>query len=204
MRTTFRSASGRLPAAASALAVLLAASCEARPVRESPPATAVPPVVSSPAALAQAGPPVGAFRFTVALELSGTPEQVWDACTGDVSPWWDHHFSEHPAALVIEARPGGRFVELFDGEGNGVVHADVTFAQRGRMLRVVGPLGLAGNATLMVHTLEFAPTDSGTRLTLTCEASGHVEPGWAKVVEGVWRHFLIERFQPWYEAGARR
>jgi uncharacterized protein YndB with AHSA1/START domain len=190
----------RATAIACTLALLLPAACGSTPARPPPPAPGVPP----PEALAKAGAPVGAFRFTVVLDLSGTPEQVWDAFTGDVSAWWDHHFSEQPAALVIEPRVGGRFVELFDGEGNGVVHADVTAAHRGHLLRMVGPLGLAGNATLMVHTLEFAPTDTGTRLTLTCDASGHVEPGWSATVQGVWRHFLIEQFGPWYEAGARR
>ncbi|MHC5212576.1 MAG: SRPBCC family protein [Planctomycetota bacterium] len=179
-----------------ALVLAIATACVARPERRPVPA----PQAAPSAARADTGPPVGAFRFTVALDVSGPPEQVWDAFTGDVSAWWDHHFSDEPAALVIEPRVGGRFVELFDAEGNGVVHADVTFAQRGRMLRMVGPLGLAGNATLMVHTLEFAATEAGTRITLTCEASGHVEPGWGEVLEGVWRHFLIEQFGPWYEA----
>jgi hypothetical protein len=31
-----------------------------------------------------------------------------------------------------------------------------------------------------------------------------VEPGWAAVVEKVWRHFLIERFKPYIELGVHR
>ena len=41
-----------------------------------------------------------------------------------------------------------------------------------------------------------------TRLKLTVRAAGHVEPGWADAVDGAWRHFLFERFKPYYESGA--
>lgn len=138
-----------------------------------------------------------------ALTLTGTPEDVFDAITGDVSGWWDHSFSEHPYKFTIEPRPGGGFWEIFDEEGNGVRHAVVTAADRGKLLRFVGPLGLAGNAIEMVHTYEFKAVEGGkTELTLTVRASGQVEEGWPAVVDGVWHHFLVECFQPYFESGA--
>ena len=31
------------------------------------------------------------------------PEEIYDAFTGDVKPWWDHTFSESPARLYNES-----------------------------------------------------------------------------------------------------
>ena len=36
------------------------------------------------------------------LAVAGTPIQVYDMITGDLKPWWDHTFSDHPKALYVE------------------------------------------------------------------------------------------------------
>ena len=138
------------------------------------------------------------------MVLPGTPESVFDAFTGDVSPWWDHTFSGNPKRLYIEPRPGGGFYEIFDDAGNGARHAEVIMAHRGKLLRFQGPLGLSGSAIQMVHTLEFgaAGADS-TRLKLRVHATGEVEESWPRVVAQVWHHFLIERFKRYVEGGRR-
>jgi len=161
---------------------------------------------AAPASAAHRTLPGGAFEVTQTLLLPGTPEEVYDAITGDISGWWDHHFSEKPARFFIEARPGGGFWEYFDAEGkNGVRHAVVTYADRGKFLRFEGPLGLGGNALLMVHTYAFAQAGEGkTRLDVTVRASGQVEKGWAEAVDRAWHHFLVEQFQPWFEAGKHK
>jgi hypothetical protein len=145
---------------------------------------------------------VGGFVVEHELVLPGTPEAIYDALTGDVSGWWDHSFSGAPKRLYIEAKPGGGFYEIFDKSGDGAKHAEVITAQRGKLLRFVGPLGLSGKALQMVHTytLEPAPGDS-TRLKLSVHASGEIEDGWAGLVDRVWYHFLFERFKPWVESG---
>jgi hypothetical protein len=150
--------------------------------------------------------PAGAFEVTHTLLLPGAPEEIYDAITGDISGWWDHSFSEKPARFFIEAKPGGGFWEYFDAQGeNGVRHAVVTAAERGKLLRFEGPLGLAGNAILMVHTYAFEKAEEGkTRLTVTVRASGQVQEGWDDAVDRAWHHFLFERFQPWVEAGKHR
>ena len=86
----------------------------------------------------------GAFAFEIITVLPGPPETVYDAITGDLSGWWDHTFSEKPARFYLEAKPGGGFWELFDDEGNGVLHATVIYAHRPHLLRFDGPLGLSG------------------------------------------------------------
>jgi hypothetical protein len=96
----------------------------------------------------------------------------------------------------------GTAEEIFDEDGNGVLHATVTAADRGKLLRFVGPLGLAGNAIDMVHTYEFAAIDDGrTSLTVTVRAHGELQEAWAEAVDGVWNHFLVERLKPCVESG---
>ena len=144
----------------------------------------------------------GAFQVQQELILPASPEAVYDAATGDISGWWDHHISEHPKKLYIEAKPGGGFWEIFNDSGDGVLHATVIYAERGKMLRFVGPLGLAGRAVDMVTTYEFSPDPAGTKMRLTCNVSGQVEDGLDKVLDSVWHHFLFERLKPYIESGA--
>lgn len=146
--------------------------------------------------------PYATFGFDLALRLPGTPEALFDAVTGDISDWWDHSFSETPYRFYIEPRPGGGFYELFDAEGNGVLHATVIVADRGKMLRFDGPLGLSGQAIHLVTTYTFAPAGSdSTDLGLQVRGAGEVRAGIPEVVEDVWRHFLFERLKPHVETG---
>jgi len=144
----------------------------------------------------------GGFTVSYALTLPGSPEAIYDAITGDISPWWDHTISGDPAKLYIEAKPGGGFWEVMKGQHNGVRHAVVILADRGKMLRFEGPLGLSGNAIHMVHTYTFetAGPDS-TRLGLSVHAAGEVQDGWPEAVNRAWYHFLFERFKPYVESG---
>jgi len=161
-------------------------------------------------AMATAGPAeaehrelkIGAFAIEHELVLPGAPETIYDAITGDIGAWWDHSFTTSPKRFYIEAKPGGGFWEIFDDSGDGVLHATVIFADRGKALRFDGPLGLSGQAIQMVHTYQFSHvgTDS-TRLNVSVHACGEVEDGLAETVDKVWFHFLVERFKPYVESG---
>ncbi len=145
---------------------------------------------------------VGGFSVHHQLTLPGTPEVIYDAITGDISGWWDHSFSEKPLKFYIEPKPGGGFYEIFDETGDGVKHATVIVAHRGKLLRFDGPLGLSGNAIHMVHTYEFEPVGSdSTLLKLTVNAAGQMEDNWSDIVDNVWHHFLFEQFKPYIESG---
>ena len=54
------------------------------------------------------------FSFEKIVNLPGTPEDIFDAATGDISGWWDHSFSGNPKKFYLEAKPGGGFYEIFD------------------------------------------------------------------------------------------
>jgi hypothetical protein len=147
--------------------------------------------------------PLRGFGFTRELLLSGSPREVFDALTGDLTPWWDHTFAKPPVALYIEPKAGGCFCEIMDTAGAAVRHAVVTSAVPGRLLRFEGALGLAGAALTMVHTYELAARGDSTVLTLKVRGFGEVQESWPALVQQVWEHFLVERFQPYYE-GRRR
>ena len=138
------------------------------------------------------------MRINHELTVPGTPEKIYDAITGDISGWWDHSFSENPLKFYIEAKPGGGFFEIFDESGDGVKHATVTFAQKGKLLRFEGPLGLTGRALHLVHTYEFTAQGSdSTRLKLTINGIGELDQDLVDLVDSVWHHFLFERFKPY-------
>jgi len=46
------------------------------------------------------------FSFDKEITLPGTPVEIFDAVTGDISGWWDHHMSENPKEFFIEPVPG--------------------------------------------------------------------------------------------------
>jgi len=142
----------------------------------------------------------GAFQISHSLTLPGTPEALFDQITGDISGWWDHSMSENPLKFYIEPTPGGGFYEIFDESGNGVKHAEVIYAQRGKLLRFVGPLGLSGYAIQLVTTYQFEPVnEDSVKLSVTVNACGQIEDGWAETVDGVWYHFIFERLKPYIE-----
>ena len=158
------------------------------------------PLHAEPRVLQLAG-----FAFEVETTVTGTPEEAFGAFTAETLQWWDHHFATHPKQLYFEPRPGGGFMEIFDEAGNGARHATVIYAERPKMLRFVGPLGLAGKALDMVHTLRFTPAEGGgTKLHLEVHGFGEAEPGLPAMVEQVWRHFLVERFQPYMAARVKK
>ena len=169
-------------------------------------ALALPGAASSNADAAVEPVETGGFAFSFERTVPGTPRETYDALTGDISGWWDHTVSSTPSRLYIEAKPGGGFYEVFDESGDGVRHAVVTAAERGALLRFEGPLGLAGNALVMVATYELSEVGSegtSTNLKVSVHAAGEMREDWAWAVEGVWHHFIDERFVPYMEAGGR-
>ncbi len=143
---------------------------------------------------------VRAFSVSHEVVVPGTPEQVFDLLTGDVSPWWDHTMSEKPKRLYIEPKAGGGFFEVFDDEGNCVRHAVVLYSHRGKRLVMSGPFGFSGYPLDLVATYELSVAEPGkVKVKVICRAAGYMEDGWDKAIDGVWKHFLVERFKPYAE-----
>jgi hypothetical protein len=145
------------------------------------------------------------FSFEKTVTLPGTPDDIWNFVTGDISGWWDHSFSEHPYSLYIEPYPGGGFYEIFDEDGNGALHATVIYADQGKMLRFEGPLGLSGKAIQIVTTYEFkSVSQDSTEFKVSVHAAGEVEEGIPAIVEKVWDHFIYERLEPFVNSNYKK
>lgn len=144
------------------------------------------------------------FTIEHELDVPVSPDEAFDSMTGDISGWWDHTFSGKPKALYIEPIPGGCFCEIFNNAGEGAEHARVTAVERGKLLRMVGPLGLAGLPFQMSMTITFSAAGEGTKIKMTGSAWGMMEDGWDKAVDGVWHHFLIEQYKPFVESTTRK
>ncbi len=138
------------------------------------------------------------FSFQKEVTLPGTPIDIWNIVTGDISSWWDHSFSDNPVKFYIDPKPGGGFWEIFDEEGNGVLHATVIYADKGKLLRFEGPLGLSGMAIQVVTTYQFESSgNDSTKFIVSLNAAGQVEEGVPAIVEKVWEHFIYERLTPY-------
>lgn len=145
------------------------------------------------------------FSFEMNFSYPGDPVFVYDHLTGDISSWWDHSFSEKPYKLYIDARPGGGFYEIFNESGDGAKHATVIYAERGKMLRMEGPLGLSGNALTLVCTYTLKAADkNNTLLTLNVNGAGAFTDETPDIVRQVWEHFLWEQFKPYIEEHYRQ
>ncbi|MFZ5515305.1 MAG: hypothetical protein ACOY90_01620 [Candidatus Zhuqueibacterota bacterium] len=92
--------------------------------------------------------------------------------------------------------------EIFDESGDGVLHATVIYAQRGKLLRFEGPLGLSGRAVTLVCSYSFAAVGAdSTKLILDVHIAGEIDAATAQIVKSVWHHFIIEQFKPYIELG---
>lgn len=165
---------------------VIALGCAAAP-REAPSeptATTSTPAPTTPPAL---GPVLG----DLAVEVEQDPARAYRLFTAEIGQWWDHHFVDKPYLLRLDARPGGAFIEYFDGEGNGAEHARVIYAKDGEALRMVGPLGLSGKGVELVQSLTFTPRDGGgTKVALHLEVIGDLDADTRAIVLQVWEHFL--------------
>ena len=82
------------------------------------------------------------------------------------------------------------------------LHATVIYADRGKMLRFDGPLGLSGKAIQIVTTYEFEPVgNDSTLFKVSVHAAGEVDEGIPEIVESVWDHFIFEQLEPYIVSG---
>ena len=129
----------------------------------------------------------GGFTTSHSVEISATRHVVYESLVGDVGKWWnsDHTVSGSAANMYLSPRSQGCFCEVL-GEGAGVVHMTVTFANPGVMLRMtggLGPLGLMGVAGNM--TFEIEETEGVSSVTLEYAVGGYMPGGLDKIAPAV-------------------
>jgi len=129
----------------------------------------------------------GGFTTSYSVEISATRHVVYESLVSDVGKWWnsDHTVSGSAANMYISPRSPGCFCEVL-GDGAGVVHMTVTFANPGVMLRMtggLGPLGLMGVAGNM--TFEIEETEGVSSVTLQYAVGGYMSDGLDRIAPAV-------------------
>jgi len=129
----------------------------------------------------------GGFTVRHSVTVEKSRWEAYQHVVDDIGKWWhdDHTMSGSAARLSIDARPMGCFCETL-GDGAGLVHLVVTFANPGVMLRLtggLGPLGLMGaNGNL---TFEFDEVDGSTTVTLQYAVGGYRDGGMDEIAPAV-------------------
>lgn len=116
-----------------------------------------------------------AVEFEAQVAVAADVSAVWRALTDEIGNWWSHSFTDHPYAIVLEPRIGGRFYEQFDESGAGALYATVTYLEPHRILRISGPMGMPG-ARQYVKTYRLEAADGGTVVRTTASILGDLDP----------------------------
>lgn len=106
---------------------------------------------------------------------------AWNGLVKHVDAWWpkEHSWFGKDGRFSITARAGGCFCEIAGARQ--VQHMTVSFADPGKLLRMLGGLGpLQGMGLSGTLDWSFAPADAGTRLTLRYIAGGYSQSDLAK------------------------
>ena len=148
----------------------------------------------------------GGFVSEHVLVIAAPRERVFHSLTDEVGRWWDaqHSYSGDAANFSIDTKPGGCFCErIKDGA---VVHMTVVFAQRDKLLRMVGGLGpLQQMAVSGSMTFALSDADNGaTRLHYTYAVGGYAPDGLDKLAIPVDQVQLgqLQRLQRYVETGS--
>jgi len=142
---------------------------------------------------------VNSFQIDQEIKIKASADKVFAHLTGDVSPWWDHSFSEKPKAIVLEPKVGGRFFEDF-GNGNGVIYCTVMHIVKNKKLVLQGAMGMAG-AVFGNISFDLDEQDGATVLKLSHHAFGEVTEDHKKNYAGGWQALLGARLKGLIETG---
>jgi hypothetical protein len=133
------------------------------------------------------------------------PGTVYAALVERIGSWWDseHTFSGDARNLSLEAKPGGCLCERLPG-GGGVRHLTVVYAQPGRTLRLLGPMGpLQAQGVAGSMTWALGEAQGSTKVVLSYSVGGYVPGGiqtMAGPVDAMLRALLL-RLKSYVETG---
>jgi len=142
------------------------------------------------------------------IRITGSPEKVWKALTDDIGAWWPEEFyaggKPDERSFQLEAEPGGRMYESWDG-GGGVLWGTVVALDPGRQLQVLGttfpnwggPSIWFGTWTLKADKAETVLTFAESTIGLVSEsAAAEKTQGWSFLFGGALKSFVEGRPAP--------
>jgi uncharacterized protein YndB with AHSA1/START domain len=136
------------------------------------------------------------------IRIAGSVASVWKALTDDIGAWWPDEFyaGGEPArrSYKLEARPGGRMYEEWEG-GGGVLWATVVAVEPSSRLQVMGTtFPNWGGPSIWFGTWELKADGAGTILSFSESAIGRISisgaeekgTGWQFLFGGVLKAFV--------------
>ncbi len=142
---------------------------------------------------------MNSFQINQEITINATPDKVFAHLTNDVTAWWDHGFSEHPKAIILEPKFGGRFYEDF-GDGDGVIYCFVQHVVKNKRLVMQGAMGMPG-AVFGNISFELSAEETGTVLKLAHHAFGDITDDHKKNYSAGWQKLLGTRLKSVVETG---
>jgi DNA-binding transcriptional ArsR family regulator len=139
------------------------------------------------------------------LLLEAAPSTVFEALTVDIDRWWDPRASSE-SQIRLEPYVNGRFFEAFNGSGQGILYATITYIKQDEELRLRGTpeiLRQIEQTSIADNYLRFVlqPQDNCTLLclshTVTCSGDEMTRID----VDSHWRVLLEQRLKPFVEKG---
>ncbi len=143
-----------------------------------------------------------ALSYDLAVEISATKTQVWQALTTDVNAWWlpDFHMLGPKSTMSFDVRGGGTLVETRP-DGASLLWYTVHMVQPEETLHLTGHIApdFGGPATTMLR-LKLEERDGVTTLLVHDAIYGHIDESAASCLEIGWAQLFGEGLKRFVEA----
>ena len=141
-------------------------------------------------------------RVATSTVIDAGPEAIWSALTEEIGNWWPSDFYaggvDGQRQFFLEAHPGGRMYEQWDG-GGGVLWGTVVCVDPGVRLQVLGSLFPNwGGPSEWFGTWELQPEAGRTQLAFSEESVGSVSASGLTEKEKGWV-FLFDALKAYAE-----
>ena len=131
------------------------------------------------------------FQSITELPIQAPPKKVWSSLI-NVEKWF--RFDPDPSKAskqTLDATAGGRWLSK-TWEGNTIFLGTVAYVEPGKLLRLVGQLGMTHLPITTVLIFELQPKAGGksTLLRLGQRSFGFIDADMKKRYSNIWKHLL--------------
>lgn len=119
--------------------------------------------------------PASIATLTMKIEIQASPKEVWRALTENIGQWWPADFygggEDGKRSYELEAFPGGRMFETWDG-GGGLLWGNIVTVDPNKRLEVLGAVFPSfGGPTEWFGSWDLAETTTGRTTVSFIESS---------------------------------
>jgi uncharacterized protein YndB with AHSA1/START domain len=141
------------------------------------------------------------------VRISRPVEAVWKALTDDIGAWWPDEFyaggEPEKRSYHLEARPGGRMYEDWEG-GGGVLWATVVAVTPAKQLQVMGTtFPNWGGPSIWFGTWDLESSGAATLLKFTESTVGRISDSLVTEKEKGWQFLFGESLKAHIEGKPR-